>query len=181
MPSILALLCRIDIAQHWGMRVLARITTLMVPTTPLILAGSSQLPPSAAMRDSSSDRLNASHFFRRRARCSTVCVFCIDGRVLYQNVPLFSLQLAGGAEVCGKSATRNARLSQPVGSSQAPAKPGRNRCLGSLLRVCWEQFFDQWLQPSAVRVGCVRVPGLEGGFDARRLHIGELEVLCWDR
>jgi hypothetical protein len=37
------------------------------------------------------------------------------------------------------------------------------------------------LQPAAVRIGCVRVPGLDGGFDARRLHIGELKVLRRER
>src|ERR1035437_3889218 len=31
------------------------------------------------------------------------------------------------------------------------------RWLVSLLRVRWEQRLDQWLQPSAVRIGCVRV------------------------
>jgi len=70
---------------------------------------------------------------------------------------------------------------------------GRGVCLGLRQALDWgrtgpmlmqsgpdvrgKQCFDQWLEPSAIRIGCVRVPGLEGGFDAGRFHIGELEVL----
>src|SRR5690349_8216851 len=51
----------------------------------------------------------------------------------------------------------------------------------SFVRFGREQRLDQWLQPTPVGVSAIRIPRLDGRFDARDLRIGEFEILWWRR